>query len=243
MARRHALPPFPERYRVSRREGRLAGAAALLDHSYGQPALLDQALTHPSAPGPGGAAYQRLEFLGDRVLGLVVADMLLAAFPGDDEGALARRHVGLVRSEALARVALDIDLGRYLVLSRGEEESGGRSNPGLLSDALEAVIASLYLDGGMAPAEAFIRRHWTATMEAAERPPEDSKTRLQEWAQGAGRPLPVYTVLSTTGPAHSPEFEIEVRVEGEAPASALGPSKRAAEQAAAARLLAETVDK
>ncbi|MFQ5958137.1 MAG: ribonuclease III [Alphaproteobacteria bacterium] len=217
----------------------LHAAAAALDHGFTRQALLAEALTHPSAGARGG--YERLEFLGDRVLALVVADMLLAAFPDEDEGALAKRLAALVRRETLAKVAASLDFGRFLTLSKGEEETGGRANPTVLADALEAAIGALYLDGGLAPAEAFMRRHWTAPMEAAAHPPEDAKTRLQEWAQGAGRPLPEYATTGVEGPPHSPTFTVEVRVESQPPVSATGPSKRAAEQAAAAALLARVV--
>ncbi len=218
-------------------DDRLAAAGAALGHAFSRPALLAEALTHPSAPGAGGG-YERFEFLGDRVLALIVADMLLAAFPGEDEGALAKRFAALVRRESLALVAERLRLGGFVELSKGEEESGGRSNPALLADALEAMIAALYLDGGLAAAEAFVRRHWSAMMEAAETPPQDAKTRLQEWAQGAAKPLPTYTTVGVEGPPHNPTFAVEVRVAGHPPAAASGSSKRAAEQAAAAALLA-----
>ncbi len=211
----------------------------VLGHRFVRPELLAAALTHPSscARRSGPADFERLEFLGDRVLALVAADQLFERFPGESEGALAHRHVALVRREALESVARDIDLGRHLVLSRGEAESAGRDHPGILGDALEAVIAALYLDGGLDAARSFIARHWPALMLADAVPPKDAKTALQEWAQGAGRPLPSYEVVHREGPDHKPLFSVEVRVEGEAPATAVGPSKRIAEQAAAERLL------
>jgi len=208
---------------------------ARLGHRFADPALLAAALTHPSV---GGRDYQRLEFLGDRVLGLVVAGMLYRTFPREAEGALAKRLAALVRRDALAAVAGDLGLGQLVRVSKGEDEAGGRENPSLLADALEAVIGAIYLDGGLAPAEAFIRRHWTAPLIAARKPPQDAKTRLQEWAQAAGRPLPVYTLLSDEGPRHAPTFAVEARVEGLAPARGNGSSKRAAETAAAQALLA-----
>ncbi|MEO5372973.1 MAG: ribonuclease III [Alphaproteobacteria bacterium] len=213
----------------------------VLGHDFGTSPLLRQALTHPSAvpvASRGRAtAYERLEFLGDRVLGLVVAAMLLDRFPDEKEGALAQRHAALVRRETLARVALDIGLDHHLVLSKGEEEAGGRDNPAILADACEAVIAALFTDAGFAAAERCIRRLWTPMMEEAIRPPKDAKTALQEWAQSRGRPLPVYSTVATDGPPHEPVFSVMVRVEGEAPVTATGPSKRVAEQAAARTLL------
>jgi ribonuclease-3 len=220
---------------------RMAAAAGIVGHDFARPALLAEALTHPSASGRGHG-YERLEFLGDRVLGLVVADMLLAAFSDEDEGALALRFTSLVRRESLTAIADDIGLAAVIEMTRGEEESGGRDNPAILADALEAVIGALYLDGGLVTAERFVRRHLAAAMQTAEGPPKDAKTALQEWAQANGLALPRYATVSTEGPAHSPTFEIEARVEGHPPATASGASKRIAQQAAAALLLARIGD-
>ncbi len=214
-----------------------------IGYEFASPELLERALTHASLnKRPGGAAdsYERMEFLGDRVLGLVVADLLYRRFPEEDEGALARRFAMLVRREALAAVAEEIELGKAVILARGEEEAGSQENPAILSDCCEAVIAALYLDGGLEPARRFITEHWTAKLEADPTPPLDAKTELQEWAQGKGLPLPRYREVSRDGPAHEPRFIIEVSVEGEAPAEASGGSKRQAEQAAA-RILLERV--
>ena len=215
----------------------MAAAAGIVEHAFGRPALLAEALTHPSASGHGHG-YERLEFLGDRVLGMVVADMLLATFTDEDEGALALRFTSLVRRESLAAIADQIGLAAVIEMTRGEEETGGRENPAILADALEAVIGALYLDGGLATADGFVRRHLAPAMRAAKGPSQDAKTALQEWAQANGLALPRYATVSTEGPAHSPTFEIEVRVEGRTPVSASGASKRTAEQAAAAALLA-----
>ncbi len=210
-----------------------------LDYRFDRPQLLLQALTHPSLqPGSAGRGpYERLEFLGDRVLGLVVADMLYRRFANENEGALARRHAALVRREALARVAGQIGLAEALALSRGEEETGGRQNIGTLADATEAVLGALFADGGLAAASPLITRLWTPLMEEMADPPKDAKTALQEWAQARAKGLPVYSTLAVDGPAHSPDFHIEVAIEGVAGAVGRGPSKRAAEQAAATALL------
>jgi ribonuclease-3 len=220
--------------------------------AFHDPDLLRIALTHPSAvtigrprrgakPGTKrterGADNQRLEFLGDRVLGLVVSEMLFRAFPFEDEGALARRLAALVRQDGLDAVAREIGLGRYLTISRGEAEGGGRDNPAILADACEAVIGALYLDGGLEAARSFIERNWQPKMAAEENPPMDAKTALQEWAQAAGLALPLYTVVKSEGPPHDPVFEVEVSVAGQDPVRARGRSKRAAEQAAARFLL------
>jgi ribonuclease-3 len=218
-------------------EDRLGRLAEALGHRFADPSLLRLALTHSSASGRGLAANERLEFLGDRVLGLVVADMLYRRFAGEEEGDLARRFAVLVSRESLAQVAGQIGLAPYLALARGEEDSGGRGNPAILADACEAVIAALYLDGGLPAAHRFIERQWAALVEQDRRPPQDAKTALQEWSQAAGRKLPSYVVIASEGPAHEPLFTIEVRVEGLPPATGIGRSKRAAEQAAAAEAL------
>ncbi|HLO76661.1 MAG TPA: ribonuclease III [Magnetospirillum sp.] len=220
---------------------RLHELAQRLGHRFVDPNLLVQALTHPSvvqSRAPRRATpYERLEFLGDRVLGLVVADMLFHRFPTEPEGALARRHAALVRREALARVAQTLDLPTHLVLSRGEEEAGGRANPGLLADACEAVIGALFADAGFDKAQAFVRTMWTPLMDEAAAPPKDAKTALQEWAQGRGKKLPVYTTVGMEGPPHDPTFMVSVEVEGVETVTAQGASKRAAEQAAATAML------
>ena len=216
--------------------GKAENPEQTLGHRFARPGLLGLALTHSSAPS-NGRSNQRLEFLGDRVLGLVVAQALYERFPDEEEGALAPRLAALVRRDTLARVARDIGLGGHVVMSQGEEESGGRDNPSILADACEAVIAALYLDGGMESAQQFIRRHWLPLMEEDQSPPKDAKTKLQEWAQGRGLALPKYTETGRQGPAHAPVFSVQVSVEGADPAAATGPSKRAAEQAAASALL------
>ncbi|OAN50815.1 ribonuclease III [Paramagnetospirillum marisnigri] len=220
--------------------GALGQFATVLGHRFARPELLTQALTHPSISQgrrKQSAPYERLEFLGDRVLGLVVADMLFNAFPDEAEGALARRFTGLVRREAVARVALAIGLDDRLSMAKGDEEAGGRANQGILADACEAVIGAIYADGGFEPAARFVRRHWAALMDEAAAPPKDAKTALQEWAQGRGKPLPIYTVAGAEGPPHEPIFLVEVTVEGAGSAQGRGSSKRLAEQSAAAALL------
>ncbi len=212
--------------------------AAALEYTFSNPRLLDEALTHRSVTPRRERGYERLEFLGDRVLGLVVADMLLAAFPDEEEGALARRLAALVRQETLADVARDIGLGPHIRLSRSEAESGGRENDAILSDVCEAVIAAIYSDGGLDSVRPFIERHWSGRLAAAIAPPQDAKTALQEWAQGRGLPLPDYNIVAREGPDHAPQFTVSVSVEGKPVAEGTGASKRAAEQMAASRLMA-----
>jgi ribonuclease-3 len=221
-----------------------AEAAAELEtrigYRFSDPGLLREALTHSSAAGRGrrgGRSNERLEFLGDRVLGLVIADLLIRRFAKEGEGGLSRRHAALVRRETLAEIALEVALGDYLVLARSEDETGGRNKPATLANGLEALIGALYLDGGLAPAAAFIRQHFGPRLAAMRTAPQDPKTALQEWAQGRGLALPDYRVVEVAGPAHEPRFEVSVQVGDRPAATAVAGSKRAAEQAAAGRLL------
>ncbi|MBV6632771.1 MAG: ribonuclease III [Alphaproteobacteria bacterium] len=215
----------------------------VLGHTFNDPTILTQALTHPSIIGTGAVtaeqAYERLEFLGDRVLGLVVAELLLEAFPTEREGDIAKRHSMLVRRETLAEVAAGIDLGHHIQATPGEVNDGVVVNQAILSDACEAVIAALYLDGGLEAARQFITRYWRDQVLAAEQPPQDAKTELQELMQSKGQPLPQYRLADRQGPDHAPVFTIEVTVKGQAPVSATGPSKQKAEQAAAGAMLKE----
>lgn len=212
--------------------------ADILGHQFRNRDLLRRALTHRSAASGHLDGFERLEFLGDRVLALGVADLLLARFPREKEGDIAKRFALLVEAKTLAGIARAIGLGAHLVISRGEADAGARDREGILADALEAVIAALYLDGGMPAARAFIERHWLPLAEKAEKPPLPAKTALQEWSQGRGQPLPTYTEVSREGPPHDPRFVVEVALPGIAPAQGSGRSKRLAEQAAAAALLA-----
>ena len=239
--------PGPRTSREDRAGGRrdLGRLSAQLGHDFHDAELLRRALTHASATrGSGGEmiSYERLEFLGDRVLGLIIAKLLFQRFPGEPEGDLARRLAALVRKETLAEVAGALDLGDCIDFGPGEQEGGGAENPSVLADACEAVIGALYLDGGMSAAERFVLPYWTPYLEAEDGPPQDPKTALQEWAQGRALPLPAYREIAREGPPHEPLFTVEVRVEGLSPATAQGRSKRSAEQAAAECLLAQLGD-
>lgn len=220
--------------------GRLHALQGQLGYEFQRPALLDEALTHPSFQGEAGRRRQcneRMEFLGDRVLGLVIADLLFDEFRREEVGALARRHAALVRREALVQVAEELGLAACIRLSRGEEEAGGRNNPGLLGDACEAVIAAIYLDGGFDIAQEVVRRLWRPLVARDTSPPKDAKTMLQEWVQGLGLPLPLYVETDRSGPPHAPVFRVEVTIQGFAPVTASGSSKRVAERAAAETML------
>ena len=204
--------------------------------------LVRQALTHPScAQKQGGLPFnnQRLEFLGDSVLGMVVAEMLYEMYPSEQEGELARRFAGLVCGDQLVEIARSIGLDKALLLSDSEEENAGRENASNLEDACEALIGAIYLDSGFDAARQFVRQHWLALAESVTEPPKDAKTALQEWAQGKGLPLPSYRLLKEDGLSHAPEFTIEVSVKGKGSASATAGSKKAAEREAAAALLGQ----
>ncbi len=206
-----------------------------LGHRFADPSLLVRALTHGSRGGEG--ASERLEFLGDRVLGLAVAEALFAADPAAPEGTLSPRLAALVRREACARVARGLDLGAGLKLGRSEMLSGGRKRETLLGDAMEAVIAAVFLDAGWEAARAVVLRLWAPLLAEAPQVTQDAKTALQEWAQGRGLPPPAYGLVSREGPAHAPLFTVEARLPTAEAEQAAAPTKRAAEHAAAAALL------
>lgn len=215
----------------------VAELEARLGHRFTDRHVLLRALTHSSADS-FGHGYQRLEFLGDRILGLAVADMLFREFPDEPEGALSRRLHALVCRDRLADVAQDIELGPHIRIGRDSAGGMARQNPAILADALEAVIAALYLDGGMAAAKSFVETAWAARMHEAATPPKDAKSALQEWAMARGLPLPEYRVMNRRGPDHAPCFTVQAEVAGVPPKQAERETKRAAEQAAAAALLA-----
>lgn len=208
-----------------------------LGYHFSKPDLLRQAITHSSMSSPSRSDNQRLEFLGDRVLGLVMAQALLEEDTSATEGVLAPRFNALVRKEACADVARQIDLGAALKLGRSEQLSGGRRKLALLGDAMEAVLAAVYLDGGFDAAQALILRLWGTRVSSVEDDAKDAKTSLQEWAQARGLKPPHYEQKSRSGPDHAPVFTIEAQLDNGASAEATAGSKRQAEQAAAKALL------
>lgn len=223
-----------------RRRKTPAGFEDRIGYKFKDAALLEQALTHISAlagPRNRASSYQRLEFLGDHVLGLVISDMLYGAFPKADEGELSRRLADLVRKEACADVAKEIDLGAAIRLGASENNAGGRHRMAILADVCEALIGAVFIDGGYAASSEVIGRLWEQRMRAPARPLRDSKTILQEWAQARGLPTPSYREVERKGPDHNPEFRVTVELPNRAPAEGHGRSKRAAEQAAAAAML------
>ncbi len=218
----------------------------VLDHRFQDPSLLTLALTHRGALGAvrgksNTIGNERLEFLGDRVLGLVIAEALLQKFPDENEGALAARLAALVSAAELTRVAETISLSGHLKIAPTQRLDPAAT--AVLADACEAVIGALYLDGGLDKAAAFIAKHWAPAMDTAAGPPKDPKMALQEWAQGRGLPLPAYKDVEASGPAHAPSFTMSVAVEGFPRVLGKGRTKRLATQAAATALLAQLIEK
>jgi ribonuclease-3 len=210
-----------------------------LGYKFKDPALLERALTHASVRGGKVARFdnERLEFIGDRVLGLAIAEALNGQYPEASEGELARRYNRLVRGEACAKVARAIGLGDHLILSESEADSGGRNKTTILADAAEALLGAVFIDGGFEKARNVVHRLWQEQSELVPEVAVDAKSALQEWAQGQGLALPRYTVVARNGPDHAPRFTAEVLISGKAPAQGEGASKRIAEQAAATALL------
>jgi ribonuclease-3 len=230
--------PLLECVRLMKLSADLLAFAARIGHEFAQPALLVRAVTHASLSSPTRPDNERLEFLGDRILGLVMAEALLKADPHASEGQLAPRFNAMVRKETNADVAREIGLGEVLKLGRSEMMSGGRRRDALLGDAMEAVIAAVYMDAGFDAARALVLRLWGARIGGVAQDARDAKSSLQEWAQGRGMAPPAYVELERSGPDHQPIFTVEVRLEnGEAERAEAG-SKRIAEQSAAKALLA-----
>ncbi|MFI4996202.1 MAG: ribonuclease III [Hyphomicrobiales bacterium] len=215
---------------------------ALIGYRFRDRELLALALTHVSAVGSTRSrakSYQRLEFLGDRVLGLAIAALLYERFPSADEGDLSKRLTELVRRESCAALAECWSLADHIRLGPSELQSGGRQNQAILGDVAEALIGAVFLDGGYGAATALVTAAVGERLRSTERPQLDAKTALQEWAQGRGLPPPSYTILSREGPDHQPLFRVSVSVEAQGLAEAVGRSKRIAEQTAAETMLRE----
>jgi ribonuclease III len=226
----------------SRKKKRTATALeSRIGYKFTDATLLESALSHISAlkgTRNRASSYQRLEFLGDHVLGLVISDMLFRTYPKADEGELSRRLADLVRKETCAEIAATVDLGPAIRLGSSEANAGARKRPAILADVCEAVIGAVYVDGGYKAAEDLIERLWQVRMSATAQPLRDPKTVLQEWAQARGLPTPTYSEVARSGPDHSPEFRVAVQLPAFAPAEGMGRSKRTAEQNAAAAMLA-----
>lgn len=221
--------------------GGLGGLQARLGYTFADPSLLGRALTHISyvpADRSRVGSYQRLEFLGDRVLGLIVSAMLFEAFPAAEEGELSRRLAGLVRKETCADVAGEWEISGHIMLGDNEAQSGGHAKPAIMGDVCEALIGAMFIDGGFEAARLAVSRAWEPRMRSPGRPLRDPKTALQEWAQGLGRPTPLYREVKRQGPAHAPQFTVAVELDGFGAELGTGASKRAAEQTAAQAFMA-----
>jgi ribonuclease-3 len=218
-----------------------AALEARIGHKFADPALLATAFTHVSAlklaTRHRADSYQRLEFLGDHVLGLIVSDMLYRAYPRADEGELSKRLADLVRKESCADVAKSLGLLDDIKLGAVGAGAGARLRKSVLGDICEAVIGAIFLDGGYGVAVQFVERNWIERMRKPRRPLRDPKTVLQEWAQGKGLPTPVYREVERTGPHHDPQFRVAVDLPGLDPAEGVGGSKRAAEKVAASVMI------
>lgn len=225
---------------MSKQAHSLATIEARLDYKFADPDLLEKALTHSSAISPARRterSYQRLEFLGDRVLGLVVADMLHRKLPKSNEGELSRTLNTLVRKETCAAVARELGLGQAMRLGDSEARSGGAEKDAIIGDVCEAVIGAVYADGGFDKAYTLVEKLFGGLIKQAHARRADAKTSLQEWAQGRGLEPPTYTETARGGPDHAPVFTISVTVKGFAAEKADGPSKKIAEHKAAEQFL------
>jgi ribonuclease III len=233
--------PAAKRKRKLSAKAATAAIEARIGYKFVNAALLDTAFTHVSALKKSvrkrGDSYQRLEFLGDHVLGLVVSDMLYRAFPNANEGELSKRLADLVRMETCADVGNSLGLFDDIKLGQVGAITDARLRKSMLGDICEAVIGAIFLDGGYNAAALFVERNWTARMHKHRRPLPDAKTVLQEWAQGKGLSTPVYREIERTGPHHDPQFRVAVDLPGLAPAEGVGGSKRAAEKAAASAMI------
>lgn len=216
------------------REISLAVFQDRLGYHFKNSEYLERALTHSSR---GVENYERLEFLGDRVLGLVIAEILYRSFPFEKEGALARRHSALACTETLAKTARELDIPGVVIASSAELASGGNKQDNLLADCMEAIIGAIFIDNGYIPCQEVITSLWGDKIYTLSQPPVDSKTALQEWAQARGLPIPVYEIIERSGPDHAPQFKVRVTIEGQTQIDAVGSSRRAAEKLAAQMML------
>lgn len=224
----------------SRTDKMTHGIEALEDrvgHRFADRNLLERALTHSSLSGAGARDLERLEFLGDRVLGLLTAEELWRRYPDLEEGELAPRLNALVRKETCAKAAIALGLDELVRMSPHEEASGGRRKKAILADACEAFLGALYVDGGLPAARRAFDLFWTPNLEDLSKAHRDAKTTLQEWSQQKRKGPPLYRVISSGGPAHAPAFVVEAVVDGYPPAKGDGRSKRSAQMAAAEAFL------
>lgn len=203
----------------------------IIGHNFKDETLLKTALTHSSTGARHN--YERLEFLGDRVLGLVVSETLYEKFPDEPEGHLAKRLSALVQGSFLAQISREIGLGQYIIFSESEAASGGAENENILADVFESVIGALYLDSNYDTCRNLIKKLWGDRFDIMEKPPQHPKTKLQEWAQSKNLPLPKYKIIKQSGPDHAPVFELSLSLDGYEDIIVTGPSRQEAEKQAA----------
>lgn len=218
----------------------MSGIEDILGYRFSNKELLKEALTHPSCNEMVDGRpfhYQRLEFLGDSIIGAVISELLYSSYPDEPEGNLAKRKAALVSSHTISRIVEDHHIFPFIRLSASEKQDGGQSNRSIQEDVCEALMGAIYLDGGYEKVREVILQIWQPYSDKLTSVPQDAKTTLQEWAQGKGLSLPLYEVISEEGPAHAPKFEIRVTVQGYPPEIATAGNKRKAEQQAAAQLL------
>ena len=207
----------------------------IIGYSFKDRHLLERALTHSSTGEE--YSYQRLEFLGDRVLGLVIADALFKKFRLENEGGLAKRHTALVQGSTLAVIGQAHGFNEFILFSDAEKQAGGHKNENIISDVVESLLGALYLDGGYDVVYDVIIRLWGDNIETLEKAPQDPKTELQEWAQAKGLSLPLYEIIDRQGPDHAPVFTVKLSVEGFDSIQEEGPSRRQAEKTAARKMV------
>ena len=219
---------------MNKNENHTSIVETIIGYIFKDKELLLRALTHASLDGPN---YERLEFLGDRVLGLIIADILFRKYPDEKEGALAKRFSALVRGQTLAQIGKEINIAPYILFSETDQSAQGTDNENIIADVMEALLGAMYLDGGLTPCQTMIERYWDDRVETMTKPPQDPKTELQEWAQALGKGTPTYEIVKREGPDHAPEFTIEVTVKGLDPQQAKASNRRQAEKDAARKLL------
>lgn len=208
----------------------------ILEYNFSNIELLKTGLTHSSTSTNNN--YERLEFLGDRVLGLAIASIIFETFPKENEGNLAKRHAVLVQGKTLAEIAKSINLGDFMILSDAEIVAGGKDNENILADVMEGVLGAIYIDSGLDTCQRIISKMWGDRIKHMVKPPQEPKTALQEWAQGRGLPLPEYELINQEGPDHAPVFDVKVTIQGHSPVISKGAtSLRKAEKLAASSLL------
>lgn len=212
-----------------------------IGHTFKNPALLKTAMTHSSTGAKSN--YERLEFLGDRVLGLTVSETLYAKFPSEPEGHLAKRLSALVQGTFLAQISREMDLGKFIIFSEAESASGGAENDNILADVFESLIGALYLDTDYETCRALIQKLWGDRFDTMKKPPQHPKTRLQEWAQSQNLPLPLYKISDQSGPDHAPIFDICLTIKGYEDVIVKGSSRQEAEKLAASTFIEKNADK